>query len=244
MKAEKIIEIISKIELNTEDRRFFNALRKLDDKTLRAYPLPLQTLELLRREAEKEIRADAAKAAGDGEKLKIAERIIKRLKVYYIDRSGTAEAADAYHDENGRTIIADCFAAARLNNGIAGLNIRTERHPQGALVFENALNACEMRAADALPLPSISELTAFIKMQKAERKANGSGGTWQIYDFGDGFPSCDAEKLLELLILLTDKRRGIYPTATHAGERGNIYIKSELGDAVLCPVSKAAKKTA
>ena len=245
MKAEKIIEIINKIELNAEDRRLFDGLRKLDEKTLRAYPLPLQTLELLRREADAEIRTATAKTAGDAEKLKIAENIVKRFKAY--TTSGTsrpAEAADAYHDENGRTIIADSYSAARLNNDIAGLDVRTERHPQGYDVFEKVLFACEMRTADSLPLPTLSELTASIKLEKAERKANKSRCGWIVHDFGDGFPACDAEKLRELLILLTDEKRGIYPTATHAGELGNIYIKSELGDAALCPIKKASKETA
>lgn len=243
MKAEKILEIINKMEFfNAEERRFFDGLRDVDDKTLRAYPFHAQTLELLRREAEKEIRTDAAKAAGDAEKLKIAENIVKRFKAYTsASTSRPAEAADAYRDESGRVIIADCYGAARLNEQIAGMNVRAERHPLGYDAFEKALFACEMRTADALPLPTLSELTAEIKLEKAERRAKKSGGGFIVHDFGDDFPACDSEKLRELLILLTDEKRGIYPTATFAGEIGNIYIKSELGDAALCPIKKESK---
>lgn len=225
MKAEKILEIINKIELNAEDRRYFESVKTFDSKELRKYPTAMNVIELLRREAETEIRTATAKTAGDAEKLKIADKMKKELASS--QPYSPAEAAEPYRDESGRAVFGTAYTAVRLTRGIAGLDIRTERHPRG-IDFARFINYSKTTSDKSLPLPSVSELTAEMKIDKANKKP-------MVYDAGAEYPLIDAQKLRDMLVLLSDEKRGIKPTANYKTELSNIYISSELGDGIICP---------
>ena len=80
MKPEKILELINKMDLNAEEKRFIETLKKETDADLRGFNSPLVCIEKLRRMAVDEINKTEAKAAGDGERKKAAEQILKRFE--------------------------------------------------------------------------------------------------------------------------------------------------------------------
>lgn len=230
MKAEKILEIINKIELSAEDRRYFENVKTSDAKELCKYPTALNVIELLRREAENEIRTATAKTAGDAEKLKIADKMKKEYQEVAYRFSKPSEAADPYRDESGRTVFGTSYIAVRLTRDVAGLDVRTERHPLG-VDFARFINDSKRTADKSLPLPSVSDLTAEIKLDKVNKKP-------MVYDAGAEYPLIDAQKLRDMLVLLSDEKRGITPTANYKTALTFIYISSELGDGVICPLRR------
>ena len=86
---------------------------------------------------------------------------------------------------------------------------------------------------DEMPLPSISELKAYIKLKKTE-----SADAAKYYDPGDGFPAYNPKLMEEALILLTDEKAGIYPKARYRSELSAIYLYSGRGEGLVFPVRK------
>ena len=235
MKAEKILSIISKLELSRDEQKKADFLKKQPDDELKYFFDPLVALELIRREAEKEIRTEAAKASGDGEYLKAANRTFKLLKK---SRRNT-DLEHIYRDEDGRTVIPCSFYAVRLNCDISGLDVAEHREPM-AFNFDNFLNETEQNyRAGFLDLPTLGDVRAFVKVRKFSDK----GQDKYTFDFGDGLPAVNAEYMLDVLTLLTDEKRGIFPVAYYRDETSIIYLESERGDAILCPIIKKESRT-
>ncbi|MBR5286209.1 MAG: hypothetical protein IKU30_04860 [Clostridia bacterium] len=227
MKPERIIKLItdatnnlSKDEKNTLEKIRLNPSPEL----LTVYDL----IEKLRAEAEAELRTEKAKSAGAAEKLKTANKIINEF-------AQTREQKKAYKLDD-KIIIPSVFNAVRLYEGIAGMEI--DETPKLNAPFFNAPNYTEIfrknidAAQNEYKLPSISELRGYIKLCKAEKKKDKYGAYYMEY----GGIAFDAQRLLDVLILLTDEKRGIYPTAKNGTYQ--IYIVSDLGDAIVCLMRK------
>lgn len=89
-----------------------------------------------------------------------------------------------------------------------------------------------------LELPTVAELKAHIKTQKAENKANGVKGPAK-YDFGLGRPLVNAEYLLDMLELLPGCEA---VCGQDKPELQGIYFSAEgQGEGILFPIHKSRK---
>lgn len=198
---------------------------KLLEKLYGAEKNPAKISELIA-EIKGEIIAEEAKKNGRAGTLSACKRIIKRGKTQYRDA-----LAGAWIDKNGRECVCDGFCAVRINTPL-GL----EKIPAGVdpldlerLIFDNA----RLNMGDALELPTIAELKAYIKIKKAENK------TGVIWDFGENLPAVNAQYLLDVLEALpgavaTPSSRRPFVTA--------IYFTSDNGDGALLPIRKETIK--
>ena len=184
-------------------------------------------IEALKEEAAAEIRREEAKNGGKLNRQKAAERVIKSAKSCQPSR-------DCFHgfwkDSNGLQCICDSFQAYRLREALPLEPIPPKASPLDlSRVFEP-------NKGEALALPDVGELRAYIKEEKARKKAT-KDKTPPLYDFGDGLPAVNAEYLLNALELLP----GCTATASHVRPLLNsIYFSSDAGDGLICPVRKGA----
>lgn len=184
-------------------------------------------IEALKEEAAAEIRREEAKNGGKLNRQKAAERVIKSAKNY---QSARPCFHGAWNDAAGRQCICDGFQAYRLREALP-----LEPIPEK----ENTLDLNRIitkNDGEPLDLPSLAELRAYIKTEKAELKAK-KDKSIVVYDFGEGLPAVNAEYLLTALELLP----GCTATASKLRPLLNcIYFESSDGDGVICPVRKAA----
>ena len=186
-----------------------------------------EIIEAMKEEAAAEIRREEAKNGGKLNRTKAAERVIKSAKASQPFR-------DCFHgfwkDSNGLQCICDSFQAYRLREALP-----LEPIPPKASTIDLS-RIIEPNQGAPLALPDVGELRAYIKTEKARKKA-AKDKTPPLYDFGDGLPAVNAEYLLNALELLP----GCTATASHVRPLANtIYFKSEAGDGVICPVRKSA----
>lgn len=186
-------------------------------------------IEALKAEAAAEIRREAAKNGGKLNRTKAAERVIKNAKSY---QSARACFHGAWTDAAGRQCICDGFQAYRLREALPLEKIPENESP---LDLDRILSP---NHGEPLALPDVGELRAYIKTEKARKKAK-KDKTAPLYDFGDGLPALNAEYLLTALEILPGC------TATASKERPEIraiYLKSEAGEGIICPVRKGRKQ--
>ena len=165
-------------------------------------------------------------AAGKLSPLKAANRIIKIAK-----RSHRIATHGSWM-LNGMQCYCDGYRAVRLHNPLP-----TEEIPPEALPMDlsGIINGAKENMGAELILPSIAELKAHIKIQKAVKKSNKDRNP-VTYDFGENLPAVNAEYLMDMLELLPEcKARA----AKHKPLIGLIYFEAEAGDGALCPVRKA-----
>lgn len=177
-------------------------------------------------ELERESIADSAKKCGKLDRLKAAQRIIKSAKTQ--PRPGLW---GYWKNADGMQCICDTFHAARLSEPLDLEPI----HENATTIDIDNIFKFSQNNRDALNLPDVPTLKTYIKTEKSRLKTNNQK-TVPVYDFGDGLPLVNAQMLLDLLELLPDA------TATANGERGNIYFSSAVGDGILCPISKSARR--
>ena len=82
-------------------------------------------------------------------------------------------------------------------------------------------------------MPDRAELVSYIKRDKAEQKAAGvkSIDIRVYFDFGDGYPLVDAEKMLDIMDCLPDAE-------VYAGTMVTpLYFHAANGEGLVCPVS-------
>ena len=170
--------------------------------------------------------ADSAKKCGKLDRLKAAQRIIKNAKTQ--PREGLH---GSWKNASGMQCICDMYHAARLSDALDLESIPENAEP----IDVDRIFEFTTKNKTPLNLPDVPTLKTFIKSEKSRLKAENKKPI-PAYDFGDGLPLVDAQFLLDLLELLPDA------TATGNGERGNIYFSSAVGDGLLCPISKAARR--
>lgn len=185
-----------------------------------------ELLNTLKEEAAAEIRKAAAKASGNGNRQKAAERVIKNAKK-------TQPFKEALHgawiNESGKQCICDSFRGFMLNEA---LPLETIPENLQAIDLKRVIDGASKNEGAQLALPDVHTLKAYIKTEKARKKATKDKNA-VIWDFGDGLPAVNAEFLLDTLEIL--------PQAEAIGSRRRplldvIYFKSSNGCGVLCPV--------
>lgn len=212
MKAEKIINIIKRIQKDPE-------LTKI-------------ALEELLADAEAELARECARAGGYTARLKAAQRILKRCKKNFPSRG-------AFHDAimyEGKQIFTDFYLAAVL---FEPLPVKVSAAAENET---NSITRCIESARGnmgaPLDLPSIEDLKAYIKVRKEELKGikNAAGIMW---DFGENRPAVNAELLLDLMEIFPDATCATPSARTPF--TGTLYFSSEYGEGVLCPIRKVRK---
>lgn len=83
---------------------------------------------------------------------------------------------------------------------------------------------------EILQLPTIAELKAHIKIQKAENK--GKKNFLPTWDFGEGLPYVNANYLLNMQEIFRDVK-SVQLGKSSAKWRSPLYFKSEIGDGIL-----------
>lgn len=187
-----------------------------------------EILNTLKEEAAAEIRKAAAKASGNGNRQKAAERVIKNAKK---TQPYKEVLHGAWINESGKQCICDSFRGFILNENLPLETIPENEQPIDLKRFIN--NAAENEGA-CLALPDVPTLKAYIKTEKARKKALKDKKPI-LWDFGDGLPAVNAVFLLDTLEIL--------PQAEAIASRRRplldlIYFKSAHGCGILCPVRK------
>lgn len=177
-------------------------------------------------EIENEIRNENAKKCGTLDRLKAAQKIIKSAKTQRRETFWGAWIAS-----DGLQYICDTYRAARF---ITPLDLETA--PKNTAQCDITWIFADAKKSDGaqLDLPDRATLKAYIKTEKAARKAakDNSGILW---DFGENLPALDASFLLDMLEIFPDA------TATASSMRpecGNVYFTSEAGEGIICPINK------
>lgn len=185
-------------------------------------------LEMLREEAAAEIRREEAKNGGKLNRTKAAERVIKNAKSYQAARECFH---GAWTDAAGRQCICDGFQAYRLREALPLEKIPEKESP---LDLNRIFTKND---GETLALPDVGELRAYIKTEKARKKATKNDKTPPLWDFGEDLPAVNAEYLLTALEILP----GCTATASkQSPATRSIYFESEAGNGIICPVRKGA----
>lgn len=166
---------------------------------------------------EDNIRAESARSAHRGGALAAAKRILKN--------SPRDDLKGAIMRESGQ-ILCDGYRAVVLQDYLPLPESASDFHA------ENFVESAARDATEPLDLPSIADLRAHIKIEKAQT------GQWKrtpvLYDFGPGMPLVNAQFLLDMLQVLPGCTAMIYP-----GTRGlsnPIYFLAPSGEGILLPV--------
>lgn len=180
----------------------------------------LEPVSALIEDVKKDIATEEAKRAGRGNALKAARDIIKNA-----DRDALR---GAWVDKAGKQYICDGFRLAILDNplDLPGL-------PAGVSPVDyKCIMDAPRHNSLALTLPDPAELAAFVKSEKARKKAM-ADKTPPVYKFGDGLPRVNAAWLLNMLELLPGAAAFI---SSCSGALSMIYFASDAGEGLLCPV--------
>ena len=177
-------------------------------------------------EVEEDITMTEAKQGGKLSRLKACNRITKRAK-------GTPRAAlHGARIEGEYQYICDSYIVARLayphHLQLEEAPANVEKVNGGALITAN-----KATANSPLELPDVRALNAYIKSEKAARKAT-KDRTPILWDFGEGLPAVNAEYLRDVLEVFPDAIGRHCAGHIYSG----IYFESADGAAVLMPVKK------
>lgn len=190
---------------------------------------PFHELADLALDLREQMNREAAKSAGRGNARTAMLRIIKNASELRPTMRG------AWMDD-GRQVVCDGYRVIRLNTPL-DLPEPEQKMPNG----EPPVNVkdCYPRntECDPLPLPSIGELKAYIKAQKAEQKARGIRASERraVWDFGEGLPMVNAEYLLDAMEALPGCK--LYASAERPMV-SPITVAAESGDGLILPIRK------
>lgn len=202
-------------------------LRKIEQELLGGKePSAYISLQNLITEVEEAIREEYNKEAGKGSIGKAAQRILRSA------RGTVREALYKAHRGKKGLLVSDGFRAVRFNPDTAP---SLEEHPEG-YDYPDIDRIIDDAKHNSIPVnvPSLGELRAFIKTEKARLKAKKEKGVRLKLMEGTAYEiHLDAEFLLDMLEAL--------PGATVTASRrrpavGAVYFQAENGDGILSPL--------
>lgn len=183
-----------------------------------------------------DIADDEARKSGRGSAQVAAKRIIKNAVAVQ-----PREYLHGAWMENGKQCLCDGFHGVILDSAIPGLpQAKTD---SGRMALDHIVAPSRKNTGAKLPLPTVGELKAAIKVHDAEERArkkakNRKPLTW---DFGEGLPAVNGNYLLDMLELLpvcTATAASYNPTLSA------IYFHAEgVGEGILLPVRKQSVKS-
>ena len=232
MNAEKTLEKLHGIALLLpESEKFiFDHCRKHPHEARKMLDgIGVRIAELMN-EAETDVRREAAKQSGNGNRQKAAERIIKSA---YSTQPNRPAMHGAWSDADGAQYVFDGYRLFKLFDPLPLPTIPEKETPINAA---RAIDPAKNNNGATLNLPELADLRAYIKEEKARKKAI-KDKTAPVYDFGDALPLVNAQYLLDALELLPGCTATI---SSRAPLITPIYFESVHGCGVLCPVKKEA----
>lgn len=235
MKAEKILSFIESA-INQEDkasRDTFNTFCKWAaesgatiDKPAASLDPKIYALAVIYTEAKKEYNNELAKSAGRLDAKKAAERMITEL------RQGRRSNAGKFKTPDGKYIYCSGYHGIRITDAF-DLPDWQGVPPEGII---KCFDTYAQNNGERVTPPTVAELKNIIRQTKAENKGKSKyAKTPARYDFGEGLPMVDAQRLLDILESLGD-----VTITTAAGNPmvSGIYCQSDIGDAILMPIKK------
>ena len=171
-----------------------------------------------------DIREQANKKAGRGNINKAMQAVIKGVPEYRPNLKGyfmSGENNDILTVCDGFRIIRS-FVSLDVGELVNGVDVKS------------IMDAAKNESTEALELPTLNELKAFIKLKKAEQNTRKAKDV--IYDFGEDLPAVNAQYLLDILTAFPEAKARI-----QEGEIGivkAIYFVADDGDAVLLPIRR------
>lgn len=227
MTNEKMLERVNEIVLHLSDddvKAYEFALKH----TLDGVPGIGGMLASLTLDLRADVLQAAVKSAGRSSALSAAKSLLKNASY------NSHENCHGAWMQNGKQCLCDGYHAVMLDNEIPGLPQVPDDVEKFDLDHSISFSRCNI--GSVLELPTIAELKAYIKTQKAENKARGIKAPVS-YDFGEGLPLVNAHYLLDMLELLPGCeavcRREKPPISA-------IYFKADgQGEGILLPIRKA-----
>lgn len=210
------------------NNKLLTELRQMEQELLTSKePSAYIRLHKLIEEVEGEIRDECNRDAGKGSVAKAAQRILKIAQGQY------REALWKAYRGKDAVIICDGFRAVRFNLDTAP---SLEEHPEEFYDYPDIGRIVDdQKKANDVPVnvPSLGELRAFIKTEKARLKAKKEKGVRLILQTAGQEVHVDAKYLLDMLEALpgatvTASKRKTQTTA--------LYFIAENGDGVLFPL--------
>lgn len=174
------------------------------------------------KEVTEDIRRESARDGGKLAQQKAAEKIL--------DQVPEGKASGGYMSGD-RQIVGGAFSVVRLCSPLPVREL-----PTGAdhLDYDKIVNQASENTGAVLIMPTLAELKAHIKIDKAAHK--GLKKYKPCWDFGEGLPRVDAAFLLEVLTILGECKAVCgyaYPT------KQPLYFMNKSGDdAILLPVMR------
>lgn len=202
-----------------EDSRSYNADSIAFDMKTR--------LAQLAADLEAQVRMECAASKGATNATRTITKLLTRCK----KESFRTSLHYAWTDAQGRQCVCDGFQAFRFTEPLP-----LEPRPDNAgdpIDLDQIMPNGQGYATT--PLPSAKELRAHIAIERA--KAGGKRGTCPLWDFGEGKPVVNAERLLDLVQVFPDAAEIFYGT----GEKllSPLFVHCDAGDAILLPVRAA-----
>ena len=235
MKAEKILSLIENAisRADEESKKLFDfCITKLLPETGRGLDTEIVgekpetfALAVIYIEAKAEYNNDLAKSAGKLDTKKAAERMITEL------RRGRLQAGKI-KTPDGKYIYCSGYHGIRITDAFDVPEWQGVP-PEGII---KCFNTYAQNNGERLTPPSIAELKNIIRQAKEENKGKSKYAKKPArYDFGEGMPMVDAQRLLDILQALGE--------VTITAAAGNpmvsgLYLNSNIGDAILMPIKK------
>ena len=235
MKAEKILTLIENAmkEADKQTADTFGTLKKwCREYNTRGLDLPgtpfdkkIVALAVLYTEAEKEYNTEIAKTAGKLETKKAAERMVNEMR-------DSRKFAGKIRTPDGKYIYCSGYHGIRIADAFDVPDWQGVP-PEGII---KCFNTYAQNNGERLTAPTVAELKNIIRRTKEENKGKSKyAKTPARYDFGDGLPMVDAQRLLDILQSLGE--------VTITAAAGNpmisgLYCQSNIGDAILMPIKK------
>lgn len=226
MNNEKMLEILTK--LATCD--VFNA-KAMAEMTVNNTPSNESTWMPYRAEAiltnaiksiKKDIITAEAKKSGNGTRQKALDNLIKdaiKKSKYMLSDAITKQHKSAI---TGKYYITDTYTAVESSSPFQGITEETEKPAEWSRFFPE-------EPGNALDLPTASELSAWITVEKARLKAKGEKKPIPLFDFGAGKPVFSAAFLLRAMQITNNSATKIITY----DERKIAVIKSINGDRIV-----------
>lgn len=235
MKNEEMLQRVNELALHLEKAEM-DLYHDCVANGFRGIPGIVGKLAALTLDLREDVLQDAVKASGRGSAQAAAKRIIKNA----IARQPREYLHGAWM-EDGKQCLCDGYHAAILDSEIPGLpQAKTD---SGRMALDHIMTPSRKNDGTKLPLPTVGELKAAIKVHDAEeraRKAKAKDRKPLTWDFGEGLPAVNGNYLLNLLELLP----GCTATASSSNPiLSAIYFHAEgVGEGILLPIRKQPAK--
>lgn len=224
MTTEKLIEKVNDIiaTLPEEDKQAAAYMLSKSPERFGDTGTTTALLTDLLKDLQDDLKNEAAKSSGRLSAKKAADKIL--------DQIPEGKASGSYMSGD-RQIIGGAYSVVRI---CSPLPVREFPADAKHLDYDNVINQASENAGAVLTMPTVAELKAHIKIEKATHK--GQKGYKPLWDFGEGLSRVDTAFLLEVLTILGDcKAVCSYANPT----KQPLYFKNKSGDdAILLPVMR------